>query len=107
MADLKHHSPTFEDAWQLWREVEGATGARVECAVHCPRTLQSGAVWHARVAVSITRYTGGKARCVAEYCQIGGTRGARTVPAALIRALTALQARVESEAEEVARQASF
>lgn len=98
---------SFDDAWQLWQEVEDATGARLECFVHRPRTLQGGTVYRARVALTATRREGAKDVQRSAYCEIGGARGARTVPAALVRALTELGARLEAATEGVAKQAAF
>ena len=107
MATWEGNKVTFDDAWQLWAEVEDAEGAQLAVAVHRPRTLQSGGVYHARIAVTATRREGKADKVRTEYCQIGGARGARTVPAALVRALTALSARLAEVREEAAQQAAF
>lgn len=107
MAAWEGNKVTFEDAWNLWAEVEDAEGTELVVRIHRPRTLQSGAVYHARITVTASRTESGKEKLRTEYCQIGGARGARTVPAALVRALTALAARLAEAREDVAEQAAF
>jgi hypothetical protein len=107
VAGWEGNKVTFEDAWALWAEVESAEGTELVVRIHRPRTLQSGAVYHARIAVTASRTEGGKEKLRTEFCQIGGARGARTVPAALVRALTELAARLAEAREEVTQQAAF
>lgn len=107
MAQWEGNQTTFADAWQLWEEVENATGASVAVFVHRPRAVQGGRTYHARVAVVGTRAEGGKTKDRCVYCEIGGARGARTVPAALVRALTELQARLEEASETATQLAAF
>ena len=101
------HQVTFEDAWQLWAEVESATGARVEVAIARPRQGKGEFRTPAQLCVRATRLEKGREKSRAEWCQIGGTRGARTVPAALVRALSALAARLEEETDVAVQQAAF
>lgn len=98
---------TFEDAWQLWKEVEDATGARLECRVWPPRQGQGGLRVPPMVAITAVRREGKKDCERTANCQIGGARGARTVPAAMVRALTELAARLEAATEERVTQAAF
>lgn len=98
---------SFEDAWQLWSEVENATGASLVCRVWPPRQGQGGKRVPPMVAVTAVRREGQKDRERTAYCQIGGARGARTVPAAMVRALTELAARLEETTEERVKQAAF
>lgn len=107
MASYAHHTPTFEDAWQLWEEVESGAGTSLEVRLWRPRALQGDQRYPAQVAVTIVRTKQGAAKPLTRYCPIGGARGARTVPAALIRALTELAAVLAEEAEDAAQRAAF
>lgn len=107
MAGYNSHQVTFEDVWQLWEDIEHAEGAVLVVALHRPRALQNGGTYHARLSVTATRREGKTEKARTEYCQVGGARGARTVPAAFVRAASALAARLEEARKDVAEQSAF
>ena len=98
---------TFDDAWAQWADVEGYYGHEVQVRLWRPRTLKDGGRYAARLSVTVDRVKGGTVKPLTRFCEVGGTRGARTVPAALVRALGELMATLEEEADEAAAQAAF
>lgn len=98
---------SFEDAWEYLQEVEIATGATLAIKLHQPRRLKGGELYRARVAITATRREGAKDIERTAFCEIGGARGARTVPAALVRAATELSARLEATTADRVKQAAF
>lgn len=98
---------TFDDAWQMWADLEEVYGRQLEVKLTRPRRLASGQHYPALVFVTVDRVKGGVLKPLTRSCQIGGARGARTVPAALVRAMAELMHVIEEEHREAAAQASF
>lgn len=107
MEERKGHQVTFADAWQYWKEVEDATGASVVVRLFPSREMQGGRSYPARLAATAARREGKAVKERTVYCEVGTARGARTVPAALIRALTQLATELAEATDQAVRQASF
>lgn len=107
MASWTGNQTTFEDAWQLWEDVEHAEGATVSVRIHRPRQMQGGRTYPAQVSVTAVRREGKAEKERTCHCAIGGARGARTVPAAMVRALTELASRLEEARAQAVTQAGF
>ena len=98
---------TFDDAWASWADFEAHWGLKIECKVWPPRLLASGTRVPASVALTVERRRSGVLKPLTRHCQVGGARGARTVPAALVRALAELSAVLEGEKAQAEQLAAF
>lgn len=98
---------TFDDAWACWADFEAHWGLTLACKVWPPRLLASGTRLPASVAFTLERRRGGVLKPLTRHCQVGGARGARTVPAAIVRALAELSAVLEGEEEQAKQLAAF
>lgn len=98
---------TFSDGWEMWNETEAHYGCTLEVRLWPPRRTKSGTLLQARVGVTATWAPASPTKPLTRFCDIGGTRGASTVPAALVRALAELQAALDERAESAAQQAMF
>lgn len=107
MASWQGNQTTYDDAWQLWHEVEQTYGCTLECTVWPPRLLGNNQPYPPMVAVKATVKGAEPGRTIGRNCPIGGARGARTMPAALVRALTELAAALEERQQTRAQQAAF
>lgn len=107
MSATGYKGVTWEEAWELLNDIELAASVTVDVRVWPPRQGKGG-VWHLpRVAVTCERQKGGAPRPLTRICSVGGRGGARTYPAALVRALHELAAMLEEEARVSAAQAAF
>jgi len=97
---------TFEDAWSLWYQVEEEYHCHVESSIWPPRKMRSGVLIRGRVSVAARWPDKPDSKPVSRMVDIGGTRGARTVPAALVRALSEI-AQVLEERKDAAEQAAL
>lgn len=99
----ERYGVSWEDAWQLLHEVESGAHIRVAVRLGPPRQGKNGKWFPPAVVVSIDETACVGHRPLARTCQVGGARGARTYPAALVRALHELAEALE-ERQETARQ---
>lgn len=85
-----HTGPSWEDCWIALEELEGRVGGAAQVTLWRPvRTAATG--WEsARVAVTISLPRKGPDKSRKRFGYLGGSKGARTMPAALLRAIQEL-----------------
>lgn len=103
----ERYGVSWDDAWHLLHEVESGTGLTVSVRLWPPLTGKGGRAFVPQVALTVERTKGGVVKPLTRTCQIGGAAGARTYPAALVRALHELAEALEADQETARQLAAF